>query len=210
MPFFIGVLFLFLLWFLLLLLFALFLVWLFRVLVSPLLRLRFPAVRFCPFWVGFPLRSVLAVLRALTASCVLPFRPLLCSVLVRLPLAVGFPVLRLLSARLRLFLGALRRAVCLLRFRLVLVLLGCRFLLRSVVVVRVRGVRWRLLLVWVFLCLWCRLWALALLGLVLSLPRSVVWVLLLAVACCGVLFLFRPLAVSFLCFSSAFGGLLDF
>lgn len=27
-------------------------------------------------------------------------------------------------------------------------------------------------------CLWCRLWALALLGLVLSLPRSVVWVLL--------------------------------
>ncbi len=151
MPFFIGVLFLFLLWFLLLLLFALSLVWLFRVPVSLVLRLLFPAVRFCPFWVGFPLRSVLAVLRVLTASCALPFRPPLCSVLTRLPLPVVFPVLRLRSVRLLWFRGALLRAVCLWRFRSVLVLLVCRFLLRSVVAVRGRGVRWLSLLVWVFL-----------------------------------------------------------
>jgi hypothetical protein len=37
-----------------------------------------------------------------------------------------------------------------------------------------------------------------------------VLVLLPAVACCGVLFLFRLLAVSFLCFSSPVGELLDF
>ena len=127
-----------------------------------------------------------------------------------LPLVVVFPVLRLLCVRLRLFLGALLRAVCLLLFRSVLVLLVCRFLLRSVVVVRVRGVLWRLPSVWVFLCLWCRLWALVRLGLVRLLLRSAVSVLLLAVAFCGVLFLFHLWAVSFLCFSPPVGGLLDF
>jgi hypothetical protein len=68
----------------------------------------------------------------------------------------------------------------------------------------------RLPLVWVFLCLWCRLWALVLRGLVRLLLRSAVWVLLRVAVLFGVLFLFRPLVVSFLCFSSAFGGMLDF
>lgn len=48
--------------------------WLFRVLVSARLPLRFPAVPFCLFWVVFRVRSVWAVLRVLIASSASVFR----------------------------------------------------------------------------------------------------------------------------------------
>jgi hypothetical protein len=95
--------------------------------------------------------------------------------------------------------------VCWWRFRLVLVLLVWLFLRLFVAVVRVRGVLLPLLLVWVALCLWCRLWALVLLGLVLWLLASAVLVLLPVVVCFGwlrlFLFLLRLWAVSLVYFS---------
>lgn len=206
MPFFIGVLFLFLLWFLLLLLFALSLVWLFRVLVPAVLPPCLPAVLFCLRWLGFPLRSVLAVLRALTASCVLPFRPLRFSRFLRFWLVGVCVVLRLLVARLLWFRGALRRAVCSWRFRLVLVRLRLLRPLPFRVAVRGRGVLlpWRL--VWVARCLWlCR--RVRFLLRLLWLRASALWALRPAVVRCGCPFL-RPF--SFLCFSPPVGGLLDF
>ncbi|HEX7367315.1 MAG TPA: hypothetical protein VF273_09475, partial [Pelobium sp.] len=93
--------------------------------------------------------------------------------------------------------GALRVVVCSWRFLLVLALVVLLFLLPFVVVARVLGGRWRWLLVWVVLCWSFRLLAFPPLGLALLLLAFAVWVLLPAVACCGVLFL---LVVSFLYF----------
>lgn len=202
MLFFIGVHLFGSLWFHFLLLFALFLLWLFQVLGFWVLPLRFLAVLFCLFWLVFRGRSLLAVLRLLTALSVLPFRPPLFSRFPRFWLAVGFAVPLLRFVLLRWFSLALLRAVCLLRFRSVRVLLVCRFLLRSVVAVRVLGVLlpWRL--VWVALCLWLLLLVLVLRGLVLLLLRSAVLVLLPAVVRCGWL----HQLVSFLCFSSVRRG----
>ena len=168
--------------------------WLFRVLVFRVLRLLLRAVPFCPLFRALAVRSVLAVLRVLIVLSALLFRLLRCSVFLRFWLAVVFPVLRLLCARLLSFLGVLLVAVCLWRFRLVRVRQVLPFLLRFGVVVRVRGVRWLWLLVWAFLCLWCRLWALVRLGLVLWLLVSVLLVLLLAVVRCGLLRL-RPFSL---------------
>lgn len=132
---------------------------------------------------------LLAVLRALTASCVLPFRWLLCFHFPVFWLVVGCAVLRLLSVRLLWCSLAPVRAVCLWRFRWVRVPLVLPFLLLFVVRVRVRGVRLLLLLGWVVLFWWLRLWALVLLGLVLSVLVLCLLVLLRAVVLFGWLFL---------------------
>lgn len=139
MLFFIGIHLIFCLWFPYLLLSALTLVWLFRVLGFWVLRLPLRAVPFCPRCRVFRVRSVLAVLRVLTASFVRLFRRLWC---------FGFSPLLLVRllpcARLVWFVGALRVRVCLLRFLWVLVLLALLFLRLFVVAVRVLGV----LLLW--------------------------------------------------------------
>jgi hypothetical protein len=191
-------------------LFVLFRVLLFLALVSLVLLLRFLAVRFCLFWVVFRVRLPLVVLRVLTVSCGLLFRPLVSFLFPRFWSVVVLLVLRLLSARLRWFLFVLRRAVCLLLFRSVRVLLVCLFLLRSVAVVRVRGVLWRLLSGWVFLCLLLLLLVLALRGLVRLLLRSAVLVLLRVAVLFGVLFPFLLLAVSLVYFSGLSPTFLNF
>lgn len=199
-----GVHFLFLSWFHLLLLFVPFLRWLFRVRVWLVLPLLFPAVLFCLFGVRFRGRSLLAVLLALTASCVRLFRLLPSFPFSSLPLAVVCVVLRLLVARLLWCLGVLRRAVCLWRFRLVLVRLRLLRPLPFRVAVRGRGVLWLLLLVWVVLCWWFCLLVLLLRRFLLRLLlASVVWALHLVAVRCGSLFL---CLFSFLCSSPSVGG----
>jgi hypothetical protein len=144
----------YMLWFHFHLLFALFLVWLFRVLVFRVLRLWFLPVLFCPLFQGLAVRSGLAVLRVLIALSARLFRLLRCSLFLRFWLAVGLPVLRLRCVRLRWFIGLPVVAVCSWRFllalRLWVLLRPCRF----VALVRVRGVRWRWLLGWVFRFSW--------------------------------------------------------
>src|SRR5690554_3527755 len=129
------------------------------------LLLRFLAVLFCLFWVVSVVRSPLAVLLALTVSCVRLFRPLPFSRFPRFWLAVGSLGLRLPCARLLWFRGALRVRACLWRFRLVLVRLVCVCPRLSVAVARVLGVLLRWLLVWVARCLWFLLLRFPLLGL---------------------------------------------
>src|SRR5690554_4450089 len=137
------------------------------------LLLRFLAVLFCLFWVVSVVRSPLAVLLALTVSCVRLFRPLPFSRFLRFWLAVGSLGLRLPCARLLWLRGALRVRACLWRFRLVLVRLVWVCARISVAESRVLGVLSRCVLVWVARCWWLRLFR----------------------------FLLRLWAVSFLCFS---------
>lgn len=87
--------------------------WLFRVLVFRVLRLLLPAVPFCPLFLRFRVRLVLAVLRVLIVLSALLFRLLRCSVFSRL-----CPVLLLLPVLPVWFIGLLPVVVCLWLFPL--------------------------------------------------------------------------------------------
>jgi hypothetical protein len=121
-------------------------------------------------------------------------------VLVRLPLAVVFLVPRLHFVPLLWFTLAPVRAVCLLRFRWVFVLLVCVFLLVLAVAVLVRGVLLLLRLVWVALCWLCCLPARLLLVSLLWVLALRVLVLLLVAVHFGCPFL---LLFSLVCFSAS-------
>jgi hypothetical protein len=128
-------------------------------------------------------------------------------VLVRLPLAVVFLVPRLRFVPLLWFTRAPVRAVCLLRFRWVLVLLVCVFLLVLAVVVLVRGVLLLLLLVWVALFWWFCLPVRPLLVSLLWVLALRVLALLPAVALFGCQF---QNLFNLVCFSLQVVGILDF